>query len=240
MVASVALREENTFENAAIAQTRGEVIARYRQLRAISKQHHSNVLKFVSGDAMMRHARRLGLVQGGTLVLDDIEEMHLAFDLAIHTAEAGRSRAIDRYAGSAQLAPGSDEALVLEAMCRARFSLVRVERRHEAAGLIVKDLIRKIEHWLVDEGLESSVPDGSVMATRLYTPERFSMTAGVNIPVLFDLMAEVIDEVPQLRCKEINEAIDDRRFAEAFYRVAIADGTMAQVAYQDVPVWSKN
>ncbi len=93
MVASVALHEENTFENAAIAQTRGEVIARYRQLRAISKQHHSNVLKFVSGDAMMRHARRLGLVQGGTLVLDDIEEMHLAFDLAIHTPKrAARAR----------------------------------------------------------------------------------------------------------------------------------------------------
>jgi hypothetical protein len=37
-------------------------------------------------------------------------------DLAIHTAPPGRSRVIDRYARSAQLPPGSDEALMLEAM----------------------------------------------------------------------------------------------------------------------------
>jgi hypothetical protein len=29
--------------------------------------------------------------------------------------------------------------------------------------------------------------------------------------------------------------IDDRRFAEAIYRVALADGIMDRVAYQDLP-----
>jgi hypothetical protein len=32
-------------------------------------------------------------------------------------------------------------------------------RRHSVAGLIVKDLFRGFEFWLVDEGLESSLPD---------------------------------------------------------------------------------
>jgi hypothetical protein len=36
------------------------------------------------------------------------------------------------------------------------------------------------EFWLVDEGLESSLPDEAVLATRLYTLEGFAMTAGAD------------------------------------------------------------
>ncbi len=231
MVAAAALREENVVASAPLS--RSEVIARYRILREISKRHHSKVLDFLSPDAIFHHGRRLGLLVGKTFVLDNMDDLNLAFDLAIHTAPMGRSRAIDRYANAARLAPGSDEALVLEAMCRARFAMVRIERRHAAAGLIVKDVIRRINYWLVDEGLESSVPDGSVFATRLYTPEGFSMTAGVNVPLDLPLLKDVFAEVPQLLRKPSAEVADDRRFAEAIYRLALASGVMERVAYQD-------
>ena len=95
--------------------------------------------------------------------------MNYVCDLAIHTAAAGRSRAIDRYARSARLAARSDEALVLEAMRASRFSILVVERRHETAGLIATDVFRRAEIWLVDIELEASMPDGGMMATRLFT-----------------------------------------------------------------------
>jgi len=120
---------------------------------------------------------RSGLAQGKTLVLDSMDDLNLVFDLLIHTAPKDRSRAIDRYARAARLAPETDEALVLEAMRRARFSIISSVRRHTVAGLIVKDLFRGFEFWLVDEGLESSLPDEAVLATRLYTLEGFAMTA---------------------------------------------------------------
>jgi len=192
-------------------------------------------MKLVSRDVMLHNARRLGLAQGTLLVLDEMEDMNLVFDLAIHTAERGRSRPIDRYARSAKLPRGSDEALVLDAMCRARFSLIEIERRHRSAGLIAKDRIRGTECWLVDEGLESSVPDGFLLATRLFTPECFSMTAGVFVPVTSALLRDVIAAAPQLHRKTPQESIDDRRFAEAFYRMAVAEGLTAQVRYQDTP-----
>jgi len=229
MVAAAALREEN----AVAAMSRDEVMARYRTLREISKQHHAKVLDFLSQDAILHQGRRLGLLVGKTFVLDNMDDLNLAFDLAIYTAPLGRSRAIDRYANAARLAPGSDEALVLDAMCRARFALVRIERRHAAAGLIVKDVIRRINYWLVDEGLESSVPDGSIFATRLFAPEGFSMTAGVNVPFDLPLLKDVLAEVPQLLRKPSAEVSDDRRFAEAIYRLALASGVMERVAYQD-------
>ncbi len=233
MVAAVALRKENTLEQQAPSPSRGEVLARYRHLRKISKQHHSNVLDFLSMDAVLHHARRLGLADGRTFILDSMDELTLAYDLAIHTAPAGRSRAIDRYARSAQFAPGSDEALVLEAMCNARFAVMVVQRRHQAAGLIVTDLFRENELWLVDEGLEISLPEGTAFATRYYTPDRFAMTAGIGIPVDRDLLTSALDSAPQLLRKSHGEATEDRRFAEAVYRAAIADGIMERVISQD-------
>jgi hypothetical protein len=42
-----------------------------------------------------------------------------------------------------------------------------------------------------------------------------------------------IDEVPQLYRKAPAAMMEDRRFAEAIYRVALADGMSERVKYQD-------
>ena len=76
-------------------------------------------------------------------------------------------------------------------MRRARFSIISSVRRHTVAGLIVKDLFRGFEFWLVD-GLESSLPDEAVLATRLYTLEGFAMTAGVLVPLDIELIEYAI------------------------------------------------
>ena len=165
------------------SMSREEVLARYRHLRAISTRHHTEAMNFLSRPALLEQARHLGLAAGETLVAESFDELTLAFDLAIHTARPDHTRAIDRYAGAAQLQPGSDEALVLEAMRQARFSLWRVERRHEVVGLVVQDLLRQDEVWLVDEALERSAPEGMVAAMRLCTPDTFAMTCGVIVPV---------------------------------------------------------
>ena len=101
MAVAVVPRKNNAFANDNPPPVRNAVLARYRQLREISKRHHHDILKLISGDAMLQQARRLGLAQGGTLILDDMDEMSYVFDLAIYTAPPRRSRAIDRYARSA-------------------------------------------------------------------------------------------------------------------------------------------
>jgi hypothetical protein len=230
MTAALALREEIS---PATTWSRDAVIARYRHLRSISKRHHSRVLDFLGRDAVLHQARRLGLARGKTIILDDMDELNYAFDLAIHTAAPDHSRAIDRYARSTGQAPGSDEALVLDAMRRARFCIVSIMRRHEAAGLIAKDLFRQDEYWLMDEGMESTAPDGFVIATRLYTPDAFSMAAGVFVPFDLELLDQVLFEVPRFRRKTPAQACDDRRFAEAIYRVALSEGVTEHVVYRE-------
>ena len=213
------------------------VLARYRRLREISRQINHELVKSLSEDAILRQARKLGLAQGKAIVLDDMEEMNYVFDLAIHTAAPPRSRAIDRYAKSARFAAGSDEALMLNAMQASRFAVLLIDGRHEAAGLIASDLLHRAEKiWLVDVGLESSMPPGAVLATRLYTPGPFAMTAGVNVPCDLTLLEDALHELPSRLCDGPLEALSrDRRFAEAVYRIALADGITDRVEYRDVP-----
>ena len=186
--------------------------------------------------AMLEQARRLGLAQGPTLILDSEDEMFFIFDLALYMAPPGRSRPLDRYAQATPFASGSDEARVLDAMRSAHFAVVVMERRHPVAGLIVTDPIRETEMWLVDEGHEVSLQPGTLLATRYYVPDGFAMTAGVGVPIDPDLMQDALDLMPRhLREKPLRDAIDDRRFAEAVYRVSLAGGVTERMRYQDVP-----
>ena len=233
---AVAPREHNASKDDHSLSDRDRVLARYRQLREINVRHHRELLKFISDDALLKQARRLGLARGKTLILEDIDEMSYVYDLAIYTASAGRSRAVDRYARSAQLTTDSDERLVLEAMCAARFSILVIEGHHETAGLIATDLFRGAKTWLVDLGLESSMPDGGMIATRLLAAGRFSMTTGVNVPFDVGLFADIQAELPRrLGDGKLSDLIDDWRFAETIYRIALASGIMDRIAYQDLP-----
>ena len=241
MTVAAALREHDTLLCDPLLgdhapASRDEVLARYRRLRAINQRHHHEILKLISRDALLHQARRLGLARGKTLILDDMDEMHYVYDLAIHTALPDRSRAIDRYARSVRLAAGSSEAFVLEAMRAAHFAILAIERRHETAGLIATDLVRRAEVWLVDIGLESSMPDGGIIATRLYTMGRFSMTAGVNVPLDPGMIQDVLVGLPRrLGDSPLTTLIDRRSFAEAIYRAALASGIMDRIKYQDLP-----
>ena len=215
--------------------SREEVLTRYRHLRAISTRHHTEAMNFFSRPALLEQARHLGLAVGETLAAESFDELTLAFDLAIHTARPDHTRAVDRYARAAQLQPGSDEALVLEAMRQARFSLWRVERRHEVVGLVVRDLLRQDEVWLVDEALERSAPEGMVAAMRLCTPDAFAMTCGVIVPVDRALIEEVLAEVlPRVRGSP-DRVANDRRFATAIYRTAVARGLMERIGFEEIP-----
>ena len=90
--------------------------------------------------------------------LRQVSKEHHHAVLDIIAPDVGRSHPLDRYARAAQFSPDSDEALVLEAMRHARFSVWRVERRHETAGLILRDVLRGEETWLVDETMEKNPP----------------------------------------------------------------------------------
>jgi hypothetical protein len=58
------------------------------------------------------------------------------------------------------------------------------------------------------------------------------MTAGTYVPFKVDMLTDILDELPRRLCDRLLEALaDNRHFAEAIYRIVLADGVM--VRYQD-------
>ena len=212
--------------------TRSEILARYRHLRQISKEQHRAVLDVIAPNVVLDWAKRLGLTRGRTVLLESEQEMTLAEDLAIYLARPGRPHPLDRYARAARLAPGSDEAIVLEAMRQAHFSLWRVERRHEIMGLVLRDLLGGEDIWLADEALGKSARPGLEMAARLLKPEGFAMTARIVVPVTPDLMEEASARAPALRRVQGDALARDPHFAIGIYRTAVATGAMEAVRFK--------
>ncbi len=95
--------------------------------------------------------------------------------------------------------------------------------------------MREEELWLVDEGMELTAPVGFKMATRVFSPEDFHMAAGVFVPLSGLLLMSALARRPLLSRMDLDEAAEDRRFAEAIYREAIQAGVMEQVRFQDLP-----
>lgn len=210
-----------------------DILDRYRHLRGIGTRHHHAALDHLARPAIMERAKHLGLSHGGTILAESEEEMTLVFDLAVHTARRGRSRAIDRYAKAAAPWVGSDETHALKAICDARFSIWRIVRRHEVAGLIVHDSMRDREAWLVDEALTASAAPELTFASRLYWPDDFAMTCGVLVPINAELIEEALLEGwSWLRNRDLEELADDPRFAMAIYRTAVMRGTMDSVGFR--------
>jgi hypothetical protein len=217
-----------------VPSTRADILARYRRLRTAIRAHHSACMDLTSMETLLQHGRKLGLARGRTFVCEDEDELTFVFDLALHTAPPDKTRLIDRYARTAKVEPGSDEGLALEAMRRARFVVVAVERHHPIAGIVVTDMAAEEELWLVDEALETSAPHDLVLAMRLYPVGEFWITAGVITPVVAEHVVEAVAAIPWSRRGTLQEAMQDRRFAAALYRAAIADGSSACVGYREV------
>ena len=179
-------------------RTRREILARYRQLRQISKEQHQAVLDVVGLNIVLNWAKRLGLAQGRTLLLESELELVLAEDLAIYLSRP--------------------------------FSLWRVERWHETTGLILRDLLRGGEAWLLDETLAKTAPPGLDFAARLLQPEAFAMTARIIVPIIPDLMEQVFTRTPVLQRVQGDALAQDPHFAIGIYRAAVATGAMTAVS----------
>jgi hypothetical protein len=234
MPASALARQQLELDILPPVRTREDVIARYRHVREVSRRFNDELLKLVPRSAIMRQARKLDLTFGRTMLLDSMDQMAFLFDLAIYTAPPERTCAIDRYARTARFQAGSDEARVFEAMRNARFVLGTVERRHETAGLIIGDALRQTDFWLVDEGLESSVENGTDLATRVFTPDAISVTIAVMMPLDDVILEDVIQKMlTRAKKQTLEELADDRRFAETIYRTAMSYGIMDEIGFRD-------
>lgn len=209
-----------------------DVLARYRRLRKISRNHGNEVLDRVPKKTLLDWGKRLGLVRRKAFIADGIEEMTLAFDLAVYSARPGKTPPIELYRRTAGFPAGGDEAVMLDAMSRSRFSLFVVKRRHAAAGLVLEDLFQRREIWLMDAGLEITAPEGLAIASRVIEPDAFHMTTGAAVPISPEALEDVASNFPFTDGDASLKEGTNVKFIEAVYRAAVTWRLMEIIRFE--------
>ena len=168
----------------------------YRRILAGVVRHHQALDRHITGAAMARVAKRLGLrVRGGVIDADD-DEMALIFDLAVYGRVAGSTRAIDRYARAVSGALDAFDQELVGALSRSWFSIVRFTARHPVAGWYVDDLLlERTGLWLMNEALEQSGREGMSLGTRLFEAGGFVLSTGAAAPVTDAWMETLGDDL---------------------------------------------
>src|SRR5450631_334315 len=177
------------------ASSRVAILGRYRRYSDLRKEIQSAALGNMSESSFLAHAKRIGLSDGRVIFADNDSEVALVYDLALYTAQPGRTRAIERCARKRLKAAQPDEALVLQALLASRFSIFGVVGRCERAGVLLEDLMRGGTIPLLDEGMERSARPGEVFAMRVAPIEDFVITCGAVVPFNGETFEEVIDVV---------------------------------------------
>jgi len=191
------------------------MVRRYKRLRKVGRRLNNSLVETLSREAIDWTARRLGLWQNGTLVLETRDETHVLMDHAIHACFEDSRNAVDRYIEAHPPEPGSDEAAVLEAARRAFFAILEVEEVMPGVGVWVHDLLRAVRFLLIDLGFSQTAAEGDVLATRLLAFEDFAMTSGAALPASAGCIENVLE---YLESSDMEGTLDIERDADGCLR----------------------
>ena len=211
-----------------------EIVARYKRLRAVGQRLNNKLIERISKDVMDAGAKRLGILKKGVLVFNTEDEFAVLADYCIYDVRTNGRNVLEQYLIDSPPDPGSDEAISLQAMQRAVYSVYEVEAVHRGVGVTVRDLLSSQSLLVVDMGLGSTGKPGFVLATRLLFQEGFAMTSGA--PLLVGAMPKNLRPTftnmlsQEMKVDRIG-VVDPAPIIKACLSV----GSSSEVEYQELP-----
>jgi hypothetical protein len=214
--------------------TSADVLATYDRLRKTQRAINSRLVKTLSRKAIEESAKNLGFYENGQLIADDDSDLDLVMDSAIYDYfPSGGKNAVARFASNNDL-DGDDKAAV-DAMLRARFTLIELGESLEGIGLHAIDLVFSERFFLADVALSQTAVVGVVLATRLLSFESFSMTTGAQVVIDESLTALVERGWSRLagRAKDLTPR-DSAAFARLWLKLGMMDPGDARIVLADM------
>jgi hypothetical protein len=160
-----------------------QLMDRYKQLRRISKKVNNTLVQRIPKDVLEEGGQMLGMLQDGRLVFGGEEESSIFMDYCIHDVRRNGQTVVEKFLDESPYPPGSEEAIVLDSLARAVFSVWVVESCEPGVGAYVRDLVSDEARLIVDVGLSQTAVPEMLLATRLMAVEDISMTTGAPLPI---------------------------------------------------------
>ncbi|MGD0185241.1 MAG: hypothetical protein ABSC25_08315 [Roseiarcus sp.] len=164
--------------------TRDEALAIYRPIRAAIRRVLKAAVPVCNHADLTRAAKQLGLWEDGKIVLPDGDAAaEMLSDIALFEPNQRGRRAFDHFLAEQAGQLAAAEMEIARRMGQAFFSLFQCTSRQGLAGVWIEDLLdgnRRL--WLVDEGMEKSVPTGEPFGMRLFDAGHFHVGFGIVVP----------------------------------------------------------
>jgi len=220
------------------------LVKRYQQLHQIAWKLNNEILpNYLPRQAHETCAKKLGLWQRGTLVLESEDEIGVLIDYCIHDFRPKAGNAVEQYVADANPDPDSDEYVVLKAMRESFHTLVQVAEVLPGVGVRVVDLSAEgCEYLIVDLGFGTSAKKGWMLAARILPFDEFVTTSGAGLPVDEGTLAEIRRSIlPRYgtdkdgRCPLHGGRQKAGDLAAAIIRLCLSRHAMDRIQYADVP-----
>jgi len=157
-----------------------EILDRYRAARAMSRDLQIRMIKELPKPALPECAKKLGLVKSGTLIINQDDEIAIAYDYCLHHFRRAGKNVIER---TLETSADEKESAWLDALTKARFSTFMVESITPHRGAKLVDLIQEEPIELIDLGLASTGQAGLILLGRIVMFDGFHLSSGTLIPI---------------------------------------------------------
>lgn len=222
------------------AETTADVLARYRQARAVSRTLNVALAQRLPRSAVPECGKKLGLVKAGTLILNNDDEIAVVYDYCLHHYRRAGKNEIERY-----LAEGSPadamEAELLEAMTASWFSLFRILEIRPHQGALLRDLMTGKSVDLTDRILSETANPGVIVAGRMLPLPGFTMSSGILIPIPEAAFVDRVEPVIATFTRGVSDPSDSRlspaqeaAFAARVLRIALHVAGEDNAFYSDM------
>ena len=214
----------------------------YKRFRQLGRTCNLALIKQLPPPALPECGKKLGIYKAGTLILNQDDEIAVAYDYCLHHHRRAGRNIIERTLENPPPAMGSDEMTYLQTLSAARFSLFRIDEILPHRGARLRDLLMGESVAVMDLGLSSTGMPGIIVAGRLLRFDAFAMSSGTLIPIPEPILESRIQPVIGKfipNAPHASPALSPAQWAAfegQILRIALHDGGEDNTFYTDMEV----
>lgn len=211
-------------------------IERYQQFRQLSRRLMSLITKTIPREAMQEMGEALGIMRKNTLVLDTMDVSSVLMDSCLFDWIRGGKNLVEKYVDTHPPTPGTDEHLLLQAYCRAKYRLLIPRAISPGAATYWLDTLSGEPIVLMDISLSQSIARGfqGSLATRTAPLGSCWITTGAPLPVSDKKTGEMLlKTIRRGNLLEDRTSAGEHRLVTAVIRACLDSGAAEYVRYED-------
>jgi len=160
-------------------------IQRYQQLRQLNRRLMAPVVESIPREAYEEVGKALGILRNGTFVLDTMDVSSVLMDACVFDWIRDGRNLVETYFAAHPFTYRTDEYLLAQACCRAKYRLLAPEAVSQGAATYWTDFFSRELIAIIDIGLSQTVAHGyqGLLAARTIPIADWWMTTGAALPI---------------------------------------------------------